>query len=550
MWSSIPALGQRSVDEWRPDVSSESSQLRVLSDRHGVVRARSRGAVIPQAFVEPALGDFARQPGRLLVVSGGLPAGALEHVGRGRHNPPVLIELDSRWLARAAIGTRPFLPAVPWSAVVAVVVDCEDSADLIQSDIFADCVPLRVPIRVDPVAFGDVNGCFALDDGEILLEEQDAFDRALAGAIMAQGECERAVLPPLIGPDHVAAWAVESIERRQELLGLPRLDIASRFVTEVLRRLLKQPAPCSTTDLAALCRAVGGEKWATGTPIEAWLAAMEGAIASEELAVADLRMSDGRSILLRALMLAILRDSRERILGARSDSLAAGNAVVSAALLFHGLMVGLGGVSGEVKEGSLWLDRCWECWIDALAASRTGCRLEPEVEAGASADLDLNLMPAADDDGVGGEGSAGSSSTTAVGFDRDAFMSALSACGLQPLAEDQPLLGTDVVALGSGISAYLAVSRESLEICVVGPPAIKSGSAIGWASLADSRSPLYSRRALLGLLEAAASGKATPCIEGARLGFRVRVERSSTCLSEAVAGAASLMQTMGWSVTR
>lgn len=538
------------MDEWWPDVSSESFQFRVLSDRHGVVRARSRGAVIPQAFVEPASGEFERQPGRLLVVSGGLPAGALVHVGRGRHNPPVLIELKSRWLARASIGTRPFLPAVPWSAVEAVVVDCEDNADLVRSDIFADCVPLRAPIRVDPLAFTDVSGRFALDDGEIFLAEQDAFDRALAGAIMAQGESERAVLPPLLGPDHVAAWAVESIELRQELLGLPRLDIASRFVTAVLRRLLDQPAPCSATDLAAVCRTVGEEAWATSTPIEAWLTAMAGANAAEEHAVADLRMSDGRSILLRALMLAVLRDSRERILGARSDSLLAGDAVVSAALLFHGLMVGLGGVDGRVKESSLWLDRCWEGWIDARAASRDGSRFESSLVAGTSGETNMNFALAVKGLGRTGFGATDTSGFPESCFTRDAVVSAISACGLRAIEEDQPLLGSDIVALGSGVTVYLALSGETRELCVTGPPALKGDAVTGWAAVADSKSPLYSRRALLGLLEAVSSAVATPFIEGTRVGFRLRVEHTTSGLSDAVAQAVSLLRKLGWSVSQ
>lgn len=527
-------------------MTKAAPRIRILCDRHGVVRARSRGAFVPPAFVLACEERTRSSPGRLLLVDGGLPAGAVEHLGTGRNNPLLLIELRSEWLGRASLDDRDFLPALPWSAASAILVDCDGNADLIQSDVFADCIALNLPVRVEPGAFEAGSGMLIDHSGGVLRADHEAFDRAIAAAMLSACAIDAAIVHEWRTSLGVADWAVNLIDRKQEDLGLPCIEIASRYVKQVLKLVLDCPAPRSTAELFDACVRSSQSEQASGSQIQSWLATLSGARLGDEFPVSEVRLGDSKSILLRGVMLAVLRDTRERILLARNDSLMAGDAVVSAALVVHGLMVGLGGIDGRLKEGSSWLDRCWESWIDCVAPPRSGSRFDAAKSLqspDARVNNDFRESPAAGAQQIIVDAASD-------GINVDSFRSAWAACGFQSSTGDQLLLGREIfVNLGAGVTAHVSMFGADRELWVLGAPASKRAVAPTWSALIESKHAHHSRRALVALIAAVADLNVRPCFDGGRPGFRVKIGAGPAGVANAVNEAACVIRSLGWAPT-
>ncbi len=521
--------------------------IHAICDRHGVVRARSRGAFVPPSFVHSGDHESESLPARIMLVVGGLPEADFGLLGRGRNNPLALVVLNDAWISRACITERDFLPVIPWSAASAILVESEENADLIRSDVFADCMRLSVPVHVASAAFTKGSGTLVHHSGGVLRKQHEVFDRVIAAALLSTPGQDRDVVPVLRTPNEGASWAVDRFERRQEKLGLPGIEFASSYVATVLRELLDGQTPRSTADLFDICLRVSQERWASQPQIQAWVSTMAGAKTGDEAAIADLRMGDGKSILLRALMLAVLRDSQARILLSRSDSLMSGDAVVEAALTIHGLMIGLGGIDGQSKEGSRWLQQCWEAWIDDLAPSRNGKRLDAfpddagaDVQAPGGTVFESAAMAVA-------EPSESPAAVTGSSVDQGSFVAAWAACGVESSPAEQLLLGQECgLRLGMSVTAHVPVGDNVREIWVMGAPPAKRLADSGWDALRESKHAHHSRRALLTLMEAAVDGRVRPCLDGGRLGFRVEIEPGSQGVAKAVAEAVGVLRNLGW----
>lgn len=434
-------------------------------------------------------------------------------------NPPVLLSLHDRWRRAAEIHRTTGLPIVPWSAVASMIVDSEDAADLIRGNVFPECVNAGVPIRIDPTAFESevpISLPTGVEIDALCLEQTD---RAMAALLLSDPHEE--LVPALHNSSELADWAIDVLASRFKSSDHHVTDQSYQLFRDVVSAISSTSGPYEPSSLFEACRTASRTQQDVETGIQKWLKTLETATRGN---AETLKFGDSHNILLRGLMLAALRNSKDRIEQARDDSLNAGDSVVRTALFVHGLMIGMGGIDAEFKSNIAWFDASAMFILSSLVpdiklTTDDPIVVEPELE-----EQFLNPIPSAGD-----------------------LVAAFAEEMLVANASSPILLATMTeVTFGKFAVGRIQDHPDGLRLVILSQNLLGKTSGSAWTAVTNSRSSAYNRRTLVGLLENSANGLTVPICDGSRAGFYVTVQPGPDGLRSAVTVAAKALRDIGW----